>query len=510
MEHVFSSQDVINLLWFCGWVVAVAVLFLLALKLPLQTRQARLGSLLYLAVVIGLSIAVTVLANLALSLHNVHFDLTRERLYTPAQQALDVVDRLQRPVKLTYFYQGEDHSGKRTRDIVEVMGLRNPLLEVYSVDPDKQPTLARNAGVKFYNAAVLEADGRRIIVRSTDETEIAIGIQRVLRERVINLCFIEGHNEYPIDQFEFHTHLEGLAGHNHDEAASAIVKTSGHGIGRLRRALEALGYGVRSLALLNTGTVPADCALVVAAGPRNTYLPAESAALETYLQQGGSLLLMLDLGFVIEPGMERLLQSVGLRFHQNVVVDPKSHYATDPEMVAVTAYSPHPITKNISFTFYPGIRSLELLPTASEIKPVALMSSSSDSYSKQVAAVQQRQVSAAASDPPAEAPQPHILAAAVEGRLPSGSQQPFRLVAIGDGDFASNSFLPYMANSDLMLATVRWLVREERSTSIAARIPVPSLILLTNQQMQRIFLILVVLLPLAVLVLGGLIWWRRR
>ena len=41
--------------------------------------------------------------------------------------------------------------------------------------------------------------------------------------------------------------------------------------------------------------------------------------------------------------------------------------------------------------------------------------------------------------------------------------RPFRVVVVGDADFASNSFFPYMANSDLVLSMVRWLVREERS-----------------------------------------------
>jgi len=62
--------------------------------------------------------------------------------------------------------------------------------------------------------AMLEADGRRVQVMGTDEGQIALGIQRVLRQRLITICFIEGHNEYPIDNFEFHTHFEGLAGHS--------------------------------------------------------------------------------------------------------------------------------------------------------------------------------------------------------------------------------------------------------------------------------------------------------
>jgi len=64
-----------------------------------------------------------VLANVSLSLHDVHLDLTREKVFTPSARALDVVDRLQRPVKLTYFYQGQDQSARRAKEIVEVMGV---------------------------------------------------------------------------------------------------------------------------------------------------------------------------------------------------------------------------------------------------------------------------------------------------------------------------------------------------------------------------------------------------
>jgi ABC-type uncharacterized transport system involved in gliding motility auxiliary subunit len=83
-------------------------------------------------------------------------------------------------------------------------------------------------------------------------------------------------------------------------------------------------------------------------------------------------------------------------------------------------------------------------------------------------------------------------------------------VVVGDGDFASNSFLPYMANGDLALSMVRWLAREEHAPSVAPRIPVPSLVLLTKRQMQRIFLGIEVVLPLAVVLGGAVVWWRRR
>ena len=109
-------------------------------------------------------------------------------------------------------------------------------------------------------------------------------------------------------------------------------------------------------------------------------------------------------------------------------------------------------------------------------------------------------------------PEPRPLAVSAEGHFPGTppGTPTFRAIIVGDGDFASNSFLPYLSNSDFALGGVRWLLREEHGPVVASRIPVPPMILLSGTQMKWIFLLVEVLLPLSVFVLGGLVWWRRR
>jgi hypothetical protein len=500
-------------LWGVGWLVAVLVLFATALRLPLETRLGRWPSLAYTTGVVLAAVGVAVLANVALTLHDAYFDLTREKVYTPSAAAMRVIDQLEREVSVTYFYYSQDAAGRRARDLLKVMERRNPLLKVTAIDPDKEPALARTQGIRLYNAAVIEADGRRLLVQSADEAEIAIGIQRALRDRVITVCFLEGHGELPMDNFEYHTHLEGTADHTHSDAASGVVEMPGHGIGRLRRALEAQGYEARKLVLATRPEVPGACNLLVAASPRTTFLPAEGAALRRYLQHGGSALLLLDLGFVLEPELARLLADLGIRPEQQVVIDPLSHYSSDPEMVAVTGYDPHPITRSISLTFYPGVRPLTILKPAGEVRLATLLASSRDSYTRNVAPVDARSIAptqaAARAADGAPAIGPRVLGVAAEGLLDGGTR-PLRAVVVGDGDFASNSFFPYMANSDFVLSAVRWLAREERTVAVASRIPVPPLIALTGQQMRAVFVGVVILMPLAVVSLGCLVWWRRR
>jgi len=508
--HEGHAAEFAALAWAAGWLVAVLVLFAVGVRLPLATGLGAVGSRLYAAGCVVVGLGVWVLANVALHLNDTHIDVTRERVYTPSATAMAVVDEVRTPVRILYFYRSEDPIGQRARNILEVMGRRNPMLTVLTVDPDKQPELARREGVRLYNAAIIEAAGRRVLIQGTDEAEIAIGIQRVLRTRALTVCFLEGHGEFSMDGFEFHTHLEGATDHSHGEASSFVIETAGHGVGRLRRALEAQGYATAKLLLATSGAVPAECTVLLVANPRTTFLPAESAAIRSYLMAGGNTLLMLDLGFVPEAGLSGLLSELGVRLEQQVVVDPLSHYHRDAEMVAVTGYDPHPITRTLSLTFFPGIRPLTLTKPAPGVETTPILQSSRDSYARPVAAAEARTVGGASTPAAAVADvRPRVLGVAAEGTLAPGAP-PFRAVVIGDGDFASNSFLPYMANSDLLVAAVRWLTREERGTAVRTRIPVPPMILLTGAQSRWLFILIVVLLPLTVIGIGGVIWWRRR
>ncbi len=509
--------DVVNTIWFAGWLIAVAVLFALGLRLPLMPRLRRLPALAYAGAIVVATLGLAALANVALVLHDVHFDLTREGVFTPSKQAETVVDRLRQDVKLTYFYQAQDQAGRRARDMVEVLGRRNPRLRVRTVDPDKQPTVADTYGVRIYNAAVLETDGRRIQVMSTDENQIALGILRVIREQVTTVCFIEGHDEYPMENFEFHTHFEGVAGHGHGEGASALVQMRAHGAGRLRRALESLGYDVRKIIPATSTAIPADCAVVVDVNPRTTYLPGESELLVGYLARGGSALLMYDLGFVLEPRLAAALRNGGRRRRAGRRDRPARsllHGSGGRRGARVRAAPDHPERRA---HVLPG-RSLAdaASPAARRHERAALSQQHRELHAPGaggVGAPARRRCRDGARRPrPRPGTGRRVLAAAIEGTWPGArpAARPFRLVVVGDGDFASNSFLPYMANSDLALAMVRWLVREERTPSVTVRMPVPPLVLLTKSQMQRIFLVIEVLLPLGVVAVGAVVWWRRR
>jgi ABC-type uncharacterized transport system involved in gliding motility auxiliary subunit len=271
----------------------------------------------------------------------------------------------------------------------------------------------------------------------------------------------------------------------------------------LRRAVEKLGLSPRKVELAAGRPVPAECDALVDANPRTPHAPPEADILRRYLRAGGSYMLLVEPDFAVEPALAGLLAEAGARIGAGVIVDPVDHYFTDEQMIAVTHYANHPVTRSQALSFYPGARPVEPV-TGSGVKATALFASSPKSYVVSDRAHFREETATAER-------RSYPMAVAAEGKLPGGDGRPFRLMVVGDADFASNSFFPYLANADIALAGVSWLLHEDRLPTLKPPVEVLPQVTLTNAQVRWIFILTVILLPGAVALTGIGVWlWRRR
>ena len=179
------AEEVANSLLFAALVAALLALFMLALRLPLRGRGSRLSAWISTALVTIGAVAVVIAANVALYRHDVHFDVSREGRNTPPAQFTAVVDHLQAPLSLTYFYNNGDDNALIARDLIEIAARGHPLFTFRAIDLDKEPGLARDAGVHAYNTAVFQAGDRKVMVENTtDVTRLSYAALRALKERV--------------------------------------------------------------------------------------------------------------------------------------------------------------------------------------------------------------------------------------------------------------------------------------------------------------------------------------
>jgi hypothetical protein len=498
---IAEGTHLLGLLPFVACVVALAVLFAAALQLRVYGAGWRRWAL-RLGVIVA-ALGAVLAANVAVYRHDSHLDLTREQAFTPSREAADVVRALQEPVEVVYFYQKENAAGRATVTMLELLGRLNPKLIVEAVDIDRNPARAGAFGVQLYNTAVIASGTHRLQVIATDDREIALGILRATRRGQPVVCFATGHGEYDIDNFEFHTHFEGGQSHSHiGGEGTALVMMEHHGLGRLRRAIETLGLAVRKVELRPGRALPDDCTSLVDANPRTPHAPPEADLLRQYLARGGSYMLLVEPDFALEENYAKVLTEAGVRVGEGVIVDPAEHYFTDEQMVAITRYLNHPVTKAQALSVYPGARPVEPVPRQG-INAVALFASSPQSYVVRDRARYREEAEAASK-------RAYPIAVAAEGTMPGGSK-PYRLLVIGDADFASNSFFPYLANSDIALGGISWLMHEDRLPTMKPPVEVLPQVTLTGSDVRWVFILCVILLPGAVAMTGvAVFFWRRR
>ena len=113
------------------------------------------------------------------------------------------------------------------------------------------------------------------------------------------------------------------------------------------------------------------------------------------------------------------------------------------------------------------------------------------------------------SDDPKNTKGPLTLAAA--GTYDTGKENSQgRFVVIGSSEWAANSFIPTMDDSNLAVNTINWLASDEDLISIRPKDRDDRRISLTQWQFNWIRFTSQLLLPLLVIFGGVFVWWRRR
>jgi hypothetical protein len=484
-------------LYFGAWCAALLLIFSLALRLPLHLRPgvARIAS----PAIAAAALALAVLANIALYRHDAHFDATVSGRYTPPPELQTIARSLDHDVVLTYFYNSKDDDAYAAKQVLAVVARQNPHLRIRTLDLDTELVAAREYGVKLYNTAVFEAEGRRTQIENTvDLRQMAYAIERVLQRRSQTVCFVTGHGEHYAPGHVHYSHVETLGGDQ--PGRSDVIEAPPDGLDRLKLALATIGYSDRAIEPAMSPVIPEDCAVVADIGATSAYAPAEVEMLRNYLAHGGHVLLAYDPRFPVAPGLALLLGGVGLAVEEGVVVDPTNHYGTDPEEAAVPYYPPHPITEELALTVFPGARPLRLSGPIAGLTIAELVVTSKDSYVRPLDASVRTEHERG----------PQLLAAAVQGAWPAPGGAAFRLVLVGNSGFAANAFFPYASNGDLAVSMVRWLSDDTATPLLKPESYSLPEMRLTHRQMQVTFLLVEVLLPLSVMVLGVVVWWRRR
>jgi ABC-type uncharacterized transport system involved in gliding motility auxiliary subunit len=467
-------------------------------------RHAQYGTLAVTSVLVVLGILIAI--NYIGARQNKRWDLTANQQFSLSDQTRTVLSKLDSPLQITVFAQEPDF--QRYRDKLKEYEYISKKVSTDYVDPDKKPAIAAQNQVQQYGTILFQYKGRTERVTADTEQDLTTGIIKVVTGEQKKVYFTQGHGEKDTTSAE-------------REGYNSIV-------GALGRE----NYMVDKIVLAQTGSVPMDAAVVVVAGPRVDFLPAEIEALKKYLGAAGKVLLELDPPEKPDnaplTNLIALAHDWGMDVGNDVVVDVSGMgrlIGTDASVPVAANYPSHPITQRLNLlTAFPFARSVtpvsggvnghtaqsfvETSPRSwaeSDVK--ALLTSGKVSLDTASGDKQGPiSIAAAVSAPStAETPKPGD-----KGDKSDTPKPESRMVVFGDSDFAANAFLGTQGNRDLFLNTLGWLSQQENLISIRPKEPDDRRITLTAAEQSNIAWLALLVIPGFIFGTGVYTWWRRR
>lgn len=475
-------------------------------------RKGLMG--LNLAATLLLLGALFILVNFIASRRYGRADLTRSKITALSGKTKQIVGQLKDPVTLVVFYQPTHRLYQLVRDLLEEYERLSPKLRIEYVDPDQDiaraQRLAKQFAIERTNLVVFESGTRHKYLSDTDLAEY----------------------DYTAMQSGGSPNVKSFKGE--DAFTSAILNvtqstqpllwiTTGHGekspedgepmgLTQFKKYLERENMQVESKALLERTEIPKEVRAVIIPGPTRKLLAQELLTLQTYLDKGGRLLVLLDP--LTETGLEDFLTRWGVTVGNDIVVDPARQLPfVSAANLFVTSYTQHPIVEKMQtfMTLFPLARSVQPAKDLKGLTVTALAMTSPKGWGETQTQSEEFQF-----DAEHDLKGPVSIAVAVErqGQPPTeGSPEArgaTRMVVIGDSDFLSNAQVSNVGNLDLALGTLHWLVEQEQLIGIGPK-PLESVKLnLTASQLSGIFWFSFAIFPCCSMLLGAGMWWVRR
>ena len=298
-----------------------------------------------------------------------------------------------------------------------------------------------------------------------------------------------------------------LSGHGERDFSSYDALT---GYSDFARELFREGYILRTLRMADAG-IPADCDLLIIAGPRFAPGQIEETAIAEYLDRGGRLMFLADRSETIPNGWETLLARIGLKFANFTAIGADTLGGYN---LLSDNFGDHPVAKYLSRSaiYFVNPQVIDPAPPAADtpsLQVTVVVSAPENAWGESNPNLLPRHYD---QDIDRKGPLPLILA--VEGPGSAGNGLlPFRAFVVGDSNFAANSLLEggTTANRDLLLNAISWLTEWRDGTNPSAANEGASLRLAISRNRQiRFWIRSVVVWPCAAILLGAVMAVIRR
>ncbi|GAC36601.1 GldG family protein [Paraglaciecola psychrophila] len=436
---------------------------------------------------------------------NVRWDVTQNKQHTLSNNTIEYISTITNEVQLTAFHVGMPP--KYLLDLFkEYERVSAGVIKTDIIDPIEQIAYA----AKFGNA--INADERKVIVQSGDNRkDVDFSLSALSEEKLTNaiasvsraprtVYFLTGHGEYSSSSQEY------------------------AGLSKFKQLLSDNNITSKTLMLGISQSIPADCDVLIIAGPKNALTLSEETLISDYLTKGGDALFLIEHTVITSPdkplskdqlnqnpSLNAILNQWGLDVQSDIVVDFTNHIGDDVGSPATKNYGRHKaLTEGLDYTFYVRPRSIRVLPQRrASIKHAVIVSTASTENSW----AETNRTLDIQFDPNTDTTGPVPFAYVVIEEKNAAQQanklSDTRLIVFTDTDFLSNVYINQYSNAQMGVNLVNWLAELDYKTFISAKEIKVERLNLTSKQTRQVMVILF-LLPFIFVIAGLVVWLRTK
>lgn len=470
----------------------------------------------------GVTVLGTIVVIIALSYlsqrprFNKSLDFTRDSINTLSDQTLKVIGKIKKEKsnpEILAFFQDEIMQEK-FKGIISLYESKGLPLNISYIDPESDPTKAISEKITNANTAIFRLNERESRITSFTEEKITNSFISIMKDRQAKIYFTKGHGEGE------------LSGQNAE--AFDIV----------REELTANKYLVEELSILEKGSIPEDCDLLVIGGPKYDFKPEEIKLIENYTSKSGPVLLMMD-ALIEAKNLSGFLSNYGIKMENNFLVlrsdDQRAQLLGTNNAIVSNFDDRNPVTKDFSkkssvALLMPFSRSLSKIDSNKNNLKVELVAKTGEGIVGISNVINQKDLQNISEDRIIQGPfdviavasgimgtavaekepSPTTEASDTSPSIPSSKEKELRIIAVGSSQFATNTGAQRAEHRDMFLNMANYLLQDEDFISIRPRDTTKSTISLTESSSVIWLAFLSYIYPFILLGIGIMYTYNRR
>lgn len=470
-----------------------------------KKRSFKYGSMataftaIFIAIVILLNVGITILAQK----YPMNIDLTKDKDYGISQESIDYIKKLSSPVKITFFATKNllDTNATQAHKVVAEFPKYNSNISIDYIDYDKNPTAVAAYPDENISQGDLvvsaEVDGKtRYKHIALNDLYLTQMNQQTYQQETIGL-----QAEQQIDSAIDYVTSEKLPKIVFSEGHSEVPSTD------LQTLYKNANYQVSTLAL-SSKELSADIDALVIVAPQADFSNDEISKIDTWVKNDGkfgkNIFVYLDPRLEALPNLESYLDEWGVKAETGVIYDKANNFNNTAFTVMASTVNSDVVGKGISTDIKTAVATARPLT-------ITFDSKGNRQTSKVIEVGESAQVL-------------KDLSGSTNGSDPKGPFTVMTRTTMGDATNVSNMIVSgsyEMAtaaqlkesnknNTKVLTGIANTLMAKKPTITVASKYNNTATLSLTTVQRIIIVVVFTVIIPIVLIVLGIVIWLRRR